>query len=171
MKKILLCGYMASGKTTIARLLAKASGIPYKDLDEIIEKKAGKSISDIFEQDGEIKFRRMEHEALAALLSDDSAFILSLGGGTPCYANNHLFLQQEDVISVYLKASIGELLKRIKEQDIKRPLLDNLSPGEQEEFVAKHLFDRSYFYHHAKHVVAVDGKTPEDVVNEVMSLF
>lgn len=171
MKKILLCGYMASGKSTIARLLSKASGIPYKDLDEIIEKKAGKSIPHIFEQDGEIKFRRMEHEALKELLSDDSAFILSLGGGTPCYANNHVFLQREDVVSIYLKAGIGELLTRIRQQDIKRPLLDNLSPEEQEEFVAKHLFDRSYYYHQAKHVVAVDGKSPEDVVNEVLSLF
>jgi shikimate kinase len=162
---------MASGKSTIARLLSKASGIPYKDLDEIIEKKAGKSIPHIFEQDGEIKFRRMEHEALKELLSDDSAFILSLGGGTPCYANNHVFLQREDIVSIYLKAGIGELLTRIRQQDIKRPLLDNLRPEEQEEFVAKHLFDRSYYYHQAKHVVAVDGKSPEDVVNEVLSLF
>src|ERR1044072_5325484 len=153
MKKILLCGYMASGKSTIAQLLAKASGIPYKDLDEIIEKKAGKSIPDIFKEDGEIKFRKMEHEAFKDVLSHEEPFILALGGGTPCYANNHEFLRREDVVSVYLKAGIGELLKRVRQQDIKRPLLDNLTPEAQEEFIAQHLFERSYFYHQAKHVV------------------
>lgn len=171
MKKILLCGYMASGKTTIAQLLAKASGIPYKDLDEIIEKKAGKSIPDIFKEDGEIKFRKIEHEVLKETLEHEEPFILALGGGTPCYAGNHEFLRRDDVVSVYLKAGIGELLKRLRKQDIKRPLLDNLTPEAQEEFIAQHLFERSYFYHQAKHVVAVDGKSPEDVVNEVMSLF
>lgn len=171
MKKILLCGYMASGKTTIAKLLAKASGIPYKDLDEIIEQKAQKSISDIFSQDGEIKFRKMEHEALKEVLSCEEPFILALGGGTPCYANNHEFLKRDDVVSVYLKAGIEELFSRIGQQDIKRPLLDNLTPEKQKEFIAQHLFERSYFYRQAKHVVVVDNKSPEDVVNEVMSLF
>ena len=171
MKKIILCGYMTSGKTTIARLLAKASGIPYKDLDEIIEKKTGKSIPDIFKEDGEIKFRKIEHEALKDVLSHDEPFILALGGGTPCYANNHEFLKQDDVVSVYLKAGIPELLKRLRQQDVKRPLLDSLAPEAQEEFIAQHLFERSYFYHQAKHVVAVDGKLPEDIVNEIISLF
>ena len=69
MKKILLCGYMASGKSTIARLLAKASGIPYRDLDEIIVEKTQKTIPQIFEQQGEIKFRKIEHEALKDTLS------------------------------------------------------------------------------------------------------
>lgn len=171
MKKILLCGYMASGKSTIAGLLSKASGIPYKDLDHIIEQKAQKSISDIFLQDGEIKFRKMEHEALKEAVSHEQPFILALGGGTPCYANNHEFLKRDDVVSVYLKAGIGELLTRIKKQDAKRPLLDSLTPEAQEEFIAQHLFERSYFYHQAKHVVTVDGKLPEDIVNEIMSLF
>lgn len=171
MVKILLCGYMASGKSTIAQLLSKASGIPYKDLDEIIEEKAQKSIPEIFEKDGEIKFRKIEHEALKNILNEESAVILGLGGGTPCYANNHEFLQREDVVSVYLKSSIPELLKRLRKDNKPRPLFDKLLPEEQEEFVAKHLFDRSYFYHKAKHMVSVDGKSAENIVNEIMSLF
>jgi shikimate kinase len=171
MKKIILCGYMGSGKTTIARLLSVAAEIPYLDLDHIIEKEAGKSIKDIFEQDGEIKFRKMEHVALKNLLSIEDDFILGLGGGTPCYANNHEFLQREDVVSVYLKASITELLKRIREHGGSRPLLDSLNEVEKEEYVAQHLFERSYYYHFAKHVVTTDNKTPENIVNEIMSLF
>lgn len=171
MKKILLCGYMASGKSTIARLLAKASGIPYRDLDEIIVEKTQKSIPEIFEQQGEIKFRKIEHEALKDTLSKEDTFILALGGGTPCYANNHEFLKHDEVISVYLKAGIPELLKRLREDTVPRPLFDNLAEEGQNEFIAQHLFERSYFYHQAKHVVNTDGKSPEDIVNEIMSLF
>lgn len=171
MKKILLAGYMASGKTTIAHLLAKASGIKAVDLDDVIEKNANKSIVRLFDEEGEIKFRRLEHNALKAILAEKEGCIVALGGGTPCYANNHEFFKQDDVISVYLKAGIPELLRRIRQQDVKRPLLDGLADSELEEFIAKHLFDRSWFYHQAKHVVTVDGKSPEDVVHEIMSLF
>lgn len=171
MKKILLTGYMASGKTTIALLLSKAAGISYNDLDDIIEEKAGKSITQLFTEDGEIKFRRLEHEALKEALENEKAFVLALGGGTPCYANNHEFLKRDDVVSVYLKASIPELISRIKEQDKQRPLLQKLDDSELQEFVAKHLFDRSWFYHQAKHIVNVDGKLPQDIVNEIMSLY
>lgn len=171
MKKLLLCGYMGSGKSTIAQLLGKATGLPSIDLDDIIEKKAGKTIPQLFAEDGEIKFRRLEHENLKELMLTDGGFVLSLGGGTPCYANNHLFLQQEDVISVYLKTSIDELTKRLTQQGKGRPLLDNLPDDELHDYIAKHLFDRSYYYHQAKHVVATDGKSPEDVVNQIMSLY
>lgn len=162
---------MASGKTTIARQLSVALGFPFVDLDEEIEQRAGESVAAIFERRGEISFRRMEHEALKEIVEADRAFVLSLGGGTPCYGGNHLFMQREDVISVYLKAGIQELVKRIQNQQIERPLVANVKDEELEEFVARHLFERSYYYHQAKHVVGTDGKTPEDTVNEIMSLF
>jgi shikimate kinase len=171
MKKILLSGYMASGKTTIALLLSKAAGITYKDLDEIIEKKANKSISALFAERGEIAFRKVEHEALKEALDDNDGFVLALGGGTPCYANNHEFLQRDDVISIYLKASIPVLAKRLLENEHKRPLLENVKPEELEDFIAKHLFDRNYYYHQSKHVIDVSDKLPEEIVNEIMSLF
>ena len=170
MKKILLCGYMGSGKTTIARLLAKASGLPYMDLDEAIEQETGKTIPEIFRTEGEIKFRKMEHDTLKEIVEKDS-FVLSLGGGTPCYAGNHLFMQREDVVSIYLKAGIVELIKRLSQQPGKRPLLEKLQNSEVEEYVAQHLFERSYYYHQAKYTIVTDGKTPEGIVNEIMSLF
>lgn len=170
MKKILLCGYMGSGKTTIARLLAKASGLPYMDLDEAIEQKTGKTIPEIFRIQGEIKFRKMEHETLKEIVEKDS-FVLSLGGGTPCYAGNHLFMQREDVVSIYLKTGIGILVKRLSQQPGKRPLLEKLKNSELDEYVAQHLFERSYYYHQAKYTIVTDGKAPEDIVNEIMSLF
>lgn len=171
MKKVILCGYMASGKTTTARLLATASGLPYIDLDEVIEHNTGKTISQLFEGGGEIKFRKLEHEALTDIVNGSEGFILSLGGGTPVYANNHLVLQREDVLSVYLKASIGELVKRIRSQAWQRPIVDALKEEELKEFVAQHLFERSFYYHQAKHVVSTDGKSPEEITNEIMKLL
>lgn len=162
---------MASGKTTVAALLAKASGIGYIDLDEIIEKEQGKTIDELFKQGGELMFRKIEHNVLKNIMEQDNEVIVSLGGGTPCYAGNHEFLQRDDVISVYLKAEIGELAKRIRKQQKSRPVLDGLNDNELEDFIAKHLFDRSYFYYKAGHVINVDGKTAEMVANEIMSLF
>ncbi|AXG73079.1 shikimate kinase [Flavobacterium arcticum] len=171
MKKIILCGYMASGKTTIARLLAQASGITYLDLDEVIEQQTGKTIPQLFLEGGEIQFRKKEHIALKEIVNKNESFILSLGGGTPCYANNHEFLQRDDVLSIYLKTSIKEVVSRIETQSNERPMLNNLRGEELEEFVAKHLFDRSYYYMQAKHRVATDDKSLEAIVNEIMSLL
>ena len=171
MKKIILCGYMASGKSTIARLLAQALGITHLDLDEIIENQTGKTVSQIFSEDGEIQFRKKEHLVLKEIVNNDEAFVLSLGGGTPCYANNHEFLKRDDVVSVYLKTSIQEIVARLTNETTQRPMLSNLKGEELEEFVAKHLFDRSYYYMQAKHKVTTDGKTPENIVNEIVSLF
>ena len=171
MKKVILCGYMASGKTTIAQLLSQAMQVPYVDTDHVIEKEAGKTVAQIFETEGEIKFRKLEHNALKALIAIDDDFIIALGGGTPCYANNHKLLQTDEVVSVYLKTGIQELVNRINAQNAKRPLVANLPEEEIEEFVAKHLFERSWYYHQAKHIVTTDGKTPEMVVTEIISLF
>jgi shikimate kinase len=171
MKKIILCGYMASGKTTIARLLSVAMEIPYLDLDEVIEKETGKTVSQIFETEGEIKFRKREHDTLKGLLAVDDDFVIALGGGTPGYANNYLLLQRDDVVSVYLKTSIEGIIVRLKGETAARPLVAGLAPEEMHDFVAKHLFDRSWYYYHAKHIVTTDGKTPELIVNEILSLF
>ncbi|WP_229665902.1 shikimate kinase [Flavobacterium suaedae] len=169
--KIVLCGYMGSGKSIIAKLLSKALTINSIDLDEYIEKQQGKTISHIFEESGEVKFRKLEHEALKEIMNGSDDFLLAMGGGTPCYAGNDKFLKQNDVISIYLKTGIKEIVKRLTTEIDKRPLLKNLDEEEREEFVAKHIFDRSYYYMQSKHVVTTDGKTPEAIVNEIMSLL
>ncbi len=162
---------MGSGKTTTARLLGKAAEIPHLDLDEIIENNTKKSVPELFKEEGEIKFRRLEHDSLKELLDSDADFVLALGGGTPCYANNHLMMQREDVISIYLKTGIAEVIQRVKAQGNTRPLLSGKDDEELQSFIGQHIFERSYFYNHAKHVVHTDGKTPEQVANEIMSLF
>ena len=96
---------------------------------------------------------------------------MSLGGGTPCYANNHLFLQNEGVISIYLKASITNLTKKLKDKREKRPLLKNLSIQDLREYIAKHLFDRNFYYQNSKFTVVVDGKSKKEIVKEILQLI
>jgi len=123
MTKIVLIGYMGSGKTTIAKLLSEKLGIAPLDLDEIIEEKANLSVAAIFEQKGEVYFRKQEHVLLKELLSQPGDLILSLGGGTPCYANNHELLNVEGIVSVYLKASIDTLFGILSLEKNNRPLI------------------------------------------------
>jgi shikimate kinase len=171
MKKIILLGYMGCGKSTIAKNMAAAIGIPFVDLDKYIEEKANLSVNAIFEQLGEIKFRKMEHEGLVELIHANESMIIGLGGGTPCYANNHELLKRDDVVSVYLKASIDTLFNRLVVNKSKRPLIANKNNEEMKEFIAMHLFERSYFYNQAQYVVSVDNKSVEETVAEIVALL
>lgn len=171
MRKIVLLGYMGCGKSTIANRLSKTTNIPFVDLDKIIEEKSNLSINQIFEQYGEIHFRKLEHDVFVELLNAPENLIIGLGGGTPCYANNHELLKGDNVLSIYLKASIETLFDRLVTNKSKRPLIADKSEAEMKEFIAKHLFDRSFYYNHAQHKVVVDGKTVEETVADILDIL
>ena len=171
MKKIILLGYMGSGKSVVARVLAEKLDLPYLDLDAIIEKKEDATITQIFDRQGEIKFRKLEHETFKQLMQNEDSFVLSLGGGTPCYANNHEFLNGPAVASVYLKATIDSLQDRLIPEKSRRPLIANMEAEEMKEFIAKSLFERSYYYNQAAFSITTDSKTPEDIANEIKNLL
>ncbi len=163
--KIILTGYMGSGKTSIGKILSNLRNIPFYDLDEIIEQKEGLSIAEIFNQKGEIYFRKKEHEIFNDFIKNNHSFVLSLGGGTPCYANNHLLLQHKDVESFFLKANISTLTLRLKNTKSSRPLLHNVE--NLEEFIGAHVLERSYYYNFAKHSIRVDDKSLAEIANEI----
>lgn len=171
MKKIVLLGYMGCGKSTIANNLSEKTSLPFLDLDQYIEETTNMSIKELFEKRGEVHFRKLEHEAFVTLLEQEQTIILGLGGGTPCYANNHELLQRPDVISIYLKASVATLFERLSRNKSKRPLIANLNDAELNEFIAKHLFDRSYYYNQAQHKVTVDDKTVAETVESIIALL
>ena len=171
MKKIILLGYMGCGKSTIANKLSETIEIPFVDLDEKIEEKTNLSINAIFEKHGEIYFRKLEREVFIELLNSPENLIIGLGGGTPCYANNQELLKGDNVVSVYLKASIETLYSRLAFNKSKRPLIADKSEGEMKEFIAKHLFDRSFYYNHAQHKVIVDNKTIDQTVMDIVEIL
>ena len=171
MRKIILLGYMGCGKSTIANRLSKSTNIPYVDLDKIIEERTNLSISKIFKQRGEIYFRKLEHEFFVELLNSPENMIIGLGGGTPCYANNHKLLRGDNIISIYLKASVETLFERLVSNKSKRPLVADKSDEEMKEFIAKHLFDRSFYYNQAQYKVSIDGKTKDETTQDILDIL
>ena len=165
--KVILVGYMGSGKSSVGKLLALQLGIPFYDLDAVIEDIEQLSISDLFEKKGELYFRKSENKILQQILHKDESFVLSLGGGTPCYYNNHELLLQDGIVSFYLKATSAKLVERLQVEKESRPLVASLNKDELLDFVNKHLFDRSYYYHQVNHVVAIDEKSVDQLVDEI----
>lgn len=166
--KIVLLGYMASGKSTVGKHLAKKMEVPFIDLDAYIEAKENMVISTVFKEKGEIYFRKKEHYYLQELLNTDTNFVLSLGGGAPCYAGNMDLVIASNAISIYLQANIKILTDRLLKEKIHRPLMANLEDKKIPEFIAKHLFERTPFYEKATHKIKGDGKDIETIASEVL---
>ena len=171
MQKVVLVGYMGSGKSFIGQLLSERLQILFLDLDEIIEQNQNCSIKSIFENRGEVYFRKLEHQLFKETLTLHKPFVLSTGGGTVCYANNHELLNNTDIVSIYLKASINTLCNRLILEKEKRPLIANKNQEELKDFIAKNLFERSYFYRQSKFVIDVDEKSADEILKEILALL
>jgi len=167
---IVLLGYMASGKSTIGKLIAENLNFEFIDLDDYIEEKVAMTVSEIFESKGEIYFRKSEHKYLKEILSKKSKYVLSLGGGTPCYTNNmELIESSKNVISIYLKASIQELVERLLKEKEQRPLVTRFKNcDELTEFIGKHLFERNYFYNQSDVQIIIDNKSKNEIIEEIL---
>ena len=169
--KVVLIGYMASGKSSVGRLLAKELSVEFIDLDAYIEKEQQKSIDAIFSEKGEIFFRKLENEMLQKVLKEHESILLSTGGGTPCYANNIETILNNSDHSIYLQLSVSCLVERISSEKDQRPLVKDIKDDELPEFVGKHLFERRQYYEQAKHIVGNEKKTLEEVVAEIKGLL
>ncbi|MDA7570469.1 shikimate kinase [Flavobacteriaceae bacterium] len=168
-KKIILLGYMGSGKSAVASQLNKEINVKHCDLDHYIEKQLQKSVNSIFKTKGEIYFRKMERHYLEEVLNTNSSLILSIGGGTPCYYDTMRYLNAvQNAKTIYLNTSILELSKRLFEAQSSRPLLKHLKSLKNfQDFVGKHMFERSYFYNQAN----VSIKTDQRTISEVSALI
>lgn len=168
MKKdnIALIGMMGSGKTTTARELQKV--LPdyiLVDIDEEIEKSSGRKISEIFLKFGEPHFRAIESEKIANFASLNRQ-ILALGGGAFEDEQNRKILLTNCLV-IYLKASPNEIFQRIK-LETHRPLLAKNFSLERIEKLSK---NRCLNYEKANITIDTDGKTPYDIVNEILGVI
>ena len=168
--KIILIGYMASGKSLIGRELAEILNFEFLDLDAFIEEKEQKTIQEIFLENGEIFFRKIENRYLKEVLASKNDVVLSLGGGTPCFTNNlELITEDEAVQSFFLNVPVNELAKRLLQDKANRPLVQYVTnKNEMLEFVGKHLFERLPFYNKAKFKIEAN-KAKEDVVEAIIT--
>lgn len=151
--KVFLVGYMASGKSTVAKKLAKKLGLDSVDLDKEVEKIAGKSIPEIFRMEGEKAFRKREQIELRKWLEKDD-FVMATGGGTPCFFESMDEMNGAGT-TVYLQMSPKAVVDRVMASKEERPILKGLSEEKMLKKVDFQIGKREPFYSRAK--ITVNG--------------
>jgi shikimate kinase len=151
---------MGAGKTTVAELLGEAWDLPVRDTDADVEAVAGKSVSDVFVEDGERTFRGLERAAVAAALADHDG-VLALGGGAVLDPDTRSLLAGHTV--VFLRVGLSDAVQRVG-LGTSRPLL----LGNVRSQIKALLDERTPIYESvATHRVDTDGRSPEDVAAQV----
>ena len=153
MRRIILIGYMGSGKTTVGKALSKETGMMFYDLDWYIESRMRKSVAQIFAEKGEDGFRKIEFNMLHEVAEFEDV-IISCGGGTPCFFDNIDYLNQQGDV-VYLKATPETLYKHLLMGKVERPLLKGKSSEELIAYITEHLKERAPFYEKARYTLDV----------------
>lgn len=163
-ENIVLIGYMGSGKTTVGTHLASCLNYQFLDTDQKIEEQQGKTISQIFSDNGEEFFRDVETNIIKNMLSEVNHGIISTGGGLPLRECNGEILKRLGFV-VFLRVKKETILERLK-GDTTRPLLQ----GENvEEKVEKMLSYRNPIYEYSAHLqVEVDNKSVEEITEEIL---
>ena len=158
---VVLIGMMGVGKTTLGRAASKALGWKFIDVDRQIEREVGRSIPDIFAQDGEAAFRQLETNAIANLAGVKHV-VVSTGGGAPMEPGN-LGLMRRIGPVVYLEAGPDALICRLKNSRTRRPML-----GDDIDGRVRHLIEvREETYKRADFRLSVDERSPMEVVLEI----
>lgn len=156
---------MGTGKTTAGRELAKRLDWTFYDLDHYIEARYLKTISQIFEDEGETKFREIESNMLKEVGEFENV-VIACGGGTPCFFDNMEFMKQQGK-TIYLKASAEALTKRLISCKVnKRPLIQGKSEAELLDYVSENLEKREPFYSEAEIVFTTEDLVNKSLVNE-----
>jgi shikimate kinase len=162
---------MGAGKSVVGKLLSQINGFNFYDLDEYIEAKEGKKVSEIFNQNNEVYYRKIENKYLKeiSLLKDNK--IISTGGGTPCFQNNFEIINESpNSTSIYLKANIDVLVNRLKDSIDNRPIISHLTDEYKlKEFITKHLFERNYYYEKSRIKIVTDNLEPTEIVKLIAS--
>jgi shikimate kinase len=163
---ITLIGFMGAGKSAVGRLLSARLGLPFVDLDEVISAVAGKSIEDIFAEEGEEGFRERESEILRGEL-DSGSKVISCGGGVVLRDENVELLREKSRVFL-LRISLERALERLSGGG-GRPLLE---AGDMEERIRELMEKRAERYRSAAHAeVNADDASPEEIAEEIAAAW
>jgi shikimate kinase len=168
-KPIFLIGYRGTGKTTVARELAARLGCDWVDADDVIEQNAGKTIAQIFADDGEPAFREFEANAVAAL-GRKHRTVVALGGGAVLREANRKAIAATGGLVVWLTATVDTILNRVAADRTTSARRPKLTTGGGRDEVETLLTQRMPLYREcATLVVDTEGQTVADVVEEILS--
>jgi len=157
---------MGCGKTRLGKKLAKQLNYLFIDLDKEIERESNKSISDIFLNEGENEFRKIETTILNKILELNGNYIIALGGGTICF-NNNLQIVKNKASLIYLQMPVKALYSRLKESKTNRPLISNLNDEELLSFIENKLKERENFYLQANYIFNALSINSTEVIKEL----
>lgn len=160
----MLIGFMGAGKTTLGKGLADKLSYSFRDLDEVIVEREGKSIPELFAVGGETAFRAAERAALESLKDISRPTVLAAGGGTPCFGDNLSLLRAWGDV-VYLHVSPTELAARLAPQKANRPLIASLRDEELVDFIETLLTERTPYYMQAD--IVLENPTLEDLLDSL----
>jgi len=164
-RTIVLVGFMAAGKSTAGRIVAQRLGWSFVDLDAEIEKHTGTTIAALFRDHGEAAFREIELELTPALVARPDS-VLATGGGWAAQ-DGTIGALPDTALSVWLDVSPGESVRRAMADGIRRPLLEVEDPvGEAKSLLA----GRYAFYERADVRIGVDGRSPQDIADDIVKL-
>jgi len=159
--KIYLVGFMGCGKSTLGRKLSNLIKAPFYDLDAVVEKQTGMSVSEIFDTLGEPGFRDIESLYLKGLTSETTS-VISCGGGTPCYSDNMEFMNNTG-LTIYIKIPAEIIASRLFHSENKRPLLPYHSRDILNDHVTRMLELREKHYSKAQLIVEGINLSPDDL--------
>lgn len=145
---IFIIGLPGTGKTTLSKKIATILNFKFCDLDNYIEQEFKVSITDIFEQFGETKFRQYERQSLLKI-SNEKNIVIATGGGTPCFFDN-IELMNTKGITVYIDTPIKIIASRLIKSKTKRPLLEKVPKEKLTEHLSELLSQRENYYNQAK---------------------
>ena len=162
--KIFLIGFMGSGKTHWGKLLSIKLQLPFHDLDTVITEIEKRSVADIFAEQGEEYFRYKEKETLESIVKEEESFILSCGGGTPCFFNNIEYMKKNGKV-VWLNTSIDVLKERLLKERMSRPLIREIDDAELKRYIVRKLSERKMYYEQADLMVNEESISLENLIS------
>ncbi len=169
MTRILLVGFMAAGKTTLGKALARDLGLQFIDLDHYIENRFHCTVSQLFIERGEEGFRQIERTMLHEVAEFEDV-IIATGGGTPCFFDNMEYMNAQGT-TVFLEASVDVIYTRLTIARTQRPLVAGKSSEELRQYITKMLEQRSPFYTRATHTFCANRLENICQVEESVKLF
>lgn len=167
---IFICGFMACGKTTHGKQLARNIGYHFIDLDDYTETKFDQNITELFKEKGEEEFRKIETGSLEECIRDNRKTVIALGGGTPCF-NDNLALIKASGKLIYLKMDPEALYKRVFGIKSGRPLLAGKEDQEMLQYIVDLLKTREAFYSEADLVIHHNNLQEEEMKQAVLNFM
>lgn len=163
---IFLIGYMASGKTTIGRMLADVLNYRFIDLDSEFEKHTEASVPEFYTQFGEVAFRKKEREILRLHLNDNDS-VIATGGGAPSY-NDNMELMNCAGTTIFLDVPVNILVRRLSGEQSRRPVIKDIPDEDLASFITPHLDSRRKYYDLASIRVQVMNENVEETVSRLL---